>query len=58
MYLFAVGVDNISRVQITNESLDSVTVSWEQPKDPNGRILSVSVEYKQVDIENVSILDT
>ncbi|KAJ8938066.1 hypothetical protein NQ318_014547 [Aromia moschata] len=44
--------DDISKVHITNQSLDTVTIEWEQPKDPNGIIFTISVQYKRVDIEN------
>lgn len=49
------GADRINKVQITNRSLDTVTISWEPPEDPNGIIFTISVEYKRVDIDNVRI---
>nr|CAI5859006.1 unnamed protein product [Callosobruchus analis] len=46
------GADNISRVKISNRSLDEVTITWDEPEDPNGVIYRYSVEYQRVDIEN------
>ncbi|KAJ8986209.1 hypothetical protein NQ317_009915, partial [Molorchus minor] len=44
--------DNIRKVHITNQSLDTVTIEWEQPKDPNGVIFTISVQYRRIDIDN------
>ncbi|KAJ8926815.1 hypothetical protein NQ314_020663 [Rhamnusium bicolor] len=46
------GADHIREVHITNRTLDSITITWDQPKDPNGIIFAITVEYKRVDIEN------
>ncbi|CAG9816610.1 unnamed protein product [Phaedon cochleariae] len=45
------GAENISRIYI-NQSLDTVTVSWEPPRDPNGVIYMYLIEYKREDIVN------
>nr|XP_023028682.1 insulin-like receptor [Leptinotarsa decemlineata] len=44
--------EKIGKVQITNQSMNSITISWEQPEDPNGQISMYSVEYQNIDIEN------
>nr|XP_023021383.1 insulin-like receptor [Leptinotarsa decemlineata] len=46
------GAEKIGKVQITNQSMNSITISWEQPEDPNGQISMYSVEYQNIDIEN------
>nr|BBI47313.1 insulin-like peptide receptor 1 [Gnatocerus cornutus] len=44
--------DDIKQVQVTNQSLDMVSITWEVPKDPNGIILCYTIEYKKLDNEN------
>ncbi|CAH1989756.1 unnamed protein product [Acanthoscelides obtectus] len=46
------GADNITKVKISNRSLDEVTLTWEEPEDPNGVIYRYSIEYQRVDLEN------
>lgn len=53
--IIAVGADNITKVAVTNKSLDSITISWDQPDDPNGVIFTYTVEYQRVDTKYVSI---
>lgn len=53
--LFLADADNIAKVYITNQTMDSITITWDPPQDPNGVISHYSVEYKRIDIENVSI---
>ncbi|XP_060537020.1 insulin-like receptor [Cylas formicarius] len=47
-----VGADNITNVTITNKSLETVTVSWHQPPDPNGKIVSILFHYKREGSKN------
>ena len=37
-----------------NNSLTMVTLQWEEPAQPNGLIITYQIEYKRVDIQNVS----
>lgn len=37
-----------------NNSLTVITLSWEEPPQPNGLIVTYQIEYKRVDIKNVS----
>lgn len=37
-----------------NNSLIMVTLSWDEPPRPNGLIVTYQIEYKRVDIKNVS----
>lgn len=37
-----------------NNSLTIITLSWEEPPQPNGLIVTYQIEYKRVDIKNVS----
>lgn len=53
--LFPVGADTITSVQITNKSLGMVSLTWDEPKEPNGLILTYQIEYKRKDIDNVSV---
>ncbi|KAG5880193.1 hypothetical protein JTB14_006626 [Gonioctena quinquepunctata] len=46
------GAENISSVKLMNVSSTMVTISWDQPQDPNGDIYLYSVEYRIIDIEN------
>lgn len=52
------GVDNVGlvRVSIPSANLTSgmVKLMWDEPEDPNGIILTYQIEYRRVDIENVS----
>lgn len=49
------GADRITKVHITNQSLDAVTVAWEPPQDPNGVIFTISLEYKALDNDNAKV---
>lgn len=37
-----------------NNSLTVITLSWEEPPQPNGLIVTYQIEYKRIDIKNVS----
>lgn len=37
-----------------NNSLTMVTLYWDEPPQPNGLIVTYQIEYKKVDIKNVS----
>lgn len=37
-----------------NNSLTMVTLQWDEPPEPNGLIITYQIEYKRVDIQNVS----
>lgn len=37
-----------------NNSLTTITLSWDEPPQPNGLIVTYQIEYKRVDIKNVS----
>lgn len=37
-----------------NNSLTIITLSWDEPSQPNGLIVTYQIEYKRVDIKNVS----
>lgn len=37
-----------------NNSLTMVTLQWDEPPQPNGLIITYQIEYKRVDIQNVS----
>jgi len=37
-----------------NNSLTMVTLYWDEPSQPNGLIVTYQIEYKRVDIKNVS----
>lgn len=37
-----------------NNSLTMVTLYWDEPPQPNGLIVTYQIEYKRVDIKNVS----
>lgn len=37
-----------------NNSLTIITLSWDEPPQPNGLIVTYQIEYKRVDIKNVS----
>nr|WML96173.1 insulin receptor [Colaphellus bowringi] len=50
--LSKLGAENIGDVKITNRSENTITISWEQPEDPNGIMFIYFVEYKLIDIEN------
>lgn len=54
IYFFLAGADNITKISITNKSLDSVTVAWVQPEDPNGVIFTFTVEYQKMENKYVS----
>lgn len=53
--VFPVGADTIPSVQITNKSLGMVSLTWDEPKEPNGLTLTYQIEYKRKDIDNVSV---
>lgn len=38
-----------------NNSLTMVTLQWDEPPQPNGLIITYQIEYKRVDIQNVSL---
>jgi insulin receptor len=46
------GADDIKHVQVTNQSLEMVSITWKEPEDPNGVILCYTIEYKKLDNEN------
>ena len=48
------GADDIKQVLVTNQSVDTVSITWKEPEDPNGYIVCYTIEYKKVDNENVS----
>lgn len=52
--LFSVGADLVTKVEIANKTQDTVTVIWDQPKDPNGVIFTYTVEYQRI-VANVCI---
>jgi len=37
-----------------NNSYTVVTLSWDEPPQPNGLIVTYQIEYKRIDIKNVS----
>ena len=37
-----------------NNSFTIVTLSWDEPPQPNGLIVTYQIEYKRIDIKNVS----
>ena len=39
-----------------NTSYTHVKLNWDEPPQPNGLIVTYQIEYKRVDIENVSII--
>lgn len=47
------GADDVTKIMIANQSVDMVTVSWEAPAYPNGIIVSYSVEYRKIGLEDV-----
>lgn len=38
----------------SNDSLTTIKFEWEEPPDPNGIVLTYQLEYKRVDLSNVS----
>ncbi|RZC43079.1 insulin-like receptor [Asbolus verrucosus] len=52
------GADDIKQVQITNQSLEMVSITWKEPEDPNGVILSYTIEYRKLDNENQNIFQS
>lgn len=48
---------NTFRLSISgeNNSLTTVTLYWAEPPQPNGLIVTYQIEYKRVDIQNVSV---
>jgi hypothetical protein len=50
------GADDIKHVQVTNQSMEMVSITWKEPEDPNGVILCYTIEYKKLDNENVTVL--
>lgn len=62
MRLLAEGVDYISKVTVTqhnsnSSNLDVVRLTWDEPPNPNGIILTYSVEYTRVEADrNVRIV--
>lgn len=57
LYIFFIlaDADNVTNVHVANQSLDMVTLAWDEPIEPNGLILTYQIEYKRMDIENVII---
>ncbi|XP_050497330.1 insulin-like receptor [Diabrotica virgifera virgifera] len=47
-----VGADVISNLTLVHKTQDSVTISWHQPKDPNGNIYAYIIESKKIDLDN------
>ncbi|XP_023210808.1 insulin-like peptide receptor isoform X2 [Centruroides sculpturatus] len=43
---------NTIRVKTENATSGSIYIKWEEPKDPNGLIVSYSIEYKRMNVEN------
>lgn len=43
---------------VSNHSLGEVLLKWEEPVAPNGLIVTYQIEYRRVDIENVSTVCT
>lgn len=39
-----------------NNSYSIVTLYWDEPPQPNGLIVTYQIEYKRIDIKNVSIM--
>ncbi|KAK9889047.1 hypothetical protein WA026_004327 [Henosepilachna vigintioctopunctata] len=42
-----VGADNIKRVYMVNQTLETVTIRWDDLPDPNGMIFKYFIEYKR-----------
>lgn len=38
-----------------NSQYTMVKLNWEEPKDPNGLIVTYNIEYKNMDVQNVSV---
>lgn len=47
------GADDIKQIEIKNQSLGMVSLTWTEPDFPNGLIFCYTIEYKKVDNENV-----
>ncbi|KAL3289679.1 hypothetical protein HHI36_023083 [Cryptolaemus montrouzieri] len=45
--LFKEGADNIRRVYLINQTMESVTIRWDDLPDPNGMIFKYTIEYKR-----------
>lgn len=43
---------NTIQVKTDNATYGNIYVRWEEPKDPNGVIVSYSIEYKRMNVEN------
>lgn len=60
IFFFLIGpADNIpflrlDVVEVSNHSYGIVKISWDEPINPNGLIVTYQIEYRHVDIENVS----
>lgn len=56
--IVAEGADNITdinvKVQQANQSLGVVRLDWLEPLKPNGLVVTFHIQYKRIDIENVS----
>lgn len=46
------GADTVQNLRITNQTLNSITIAWEKPQDPNGVILSYEIEYNWLEVDN------
>lgn len=46
-------MDNITNIRIGNQSAGAVMISWDEPLQPNGQILTYQLQYKLADKEDV-----
>ncbi|XP_044256884.1 insulin-like receptor [Tribolium madens] len=46
------GADDIKQIEIKNQSLGMVSLTWKEPDAPNGLIYCYIIEYKNLDKEN------
>lgn len=47
------GMDNITNIRISNQTAESVVISWDEPLNPNGQILTYQLKYGLVDKKDV-----
>lgn len=46
-------MDNITNIRISNQSTDAVLISWDEPLNPNGQILTYQLNYTLADKKDV-----
>lgn len=51
---FSDGANNVTNVRVLNNSLDMVTITWDEPSDPNGIILTYLIQYRIISSVDVS----